>query len=171
MRRPGRPYSSGSAPQDTWVGGDRASAARPRSDRSTSRVRACAALWEAPTRFGPRTRIGTRLGSSPCGDGPNWPRAHARIPPSTSSGPERRTPRIWGDFARGVRSRRAEGPVRVSRQIRAHRRPWPCSGRPPKCWGGARRAQRQPSSKMVAAYHPLSKTTRAAIGRCASRVP
>ena len=26
-------------------------------------------------------------------------------------------------------------------------------------------------TRMVAAYHPLSKTTRAAIGRCASRVP
>ena len=40
-----------------------------------------------------------------------------------------------------------------------------------KCRVGARSAQRQPSSKMVAAYHPPSKTTRAAIGRSASRVP
>ena len=52
-----------------------------------------------------------------------------------------------------------------------HRKPYPCPGRPPKCRGGARRAQRRPSSRMVAAYHPLSKTIRAAIGRCASRVP
>ena len=28
-----------------------------------------------------------------------------------------------------------------------------------------------PINRMVAVYHPLSKTTRAAIGRCASRVP
>ena len=86
MRRPGRPYGSGSAPKDTWVGGDRASTARPRSDRSTSRVRACAALPEGRARFGPRARIGTRLGSSPCGDGPNEPKAQTKIPPSTSWG-------------------------------------------------------------------------------------
>ena len=47
---------------------------------------------EAPQqRFGPERRIDTRLGSSPCGDGPNWPKTHTRIPPSTSSGPERCT--------------------------------------------------------------------------------
>ena len=38
MRRPGGLYSSGSTPQDIWVGGDRASVARSRSGRSTSRV-------------------------------------------------------------------------------------------------------------------------------------
>jgi hypothetical protein len=80
-------------------------------------------------------------------------------------------PRIQGDLARGVRSRSAEGPVLVSRRIRVHRKPYPCPGRPPKCRGGARRAQRRPSSRMVAADHPRSKTIRAAIGRCASRVP
>ena len=37
--------------------------------------------------------------------------------------------------------------------------------------GCARRAQWPTSAAMVAAYHPLPKTKRAAIGRCASRVP
>ena len=52
-----------------------------------------------------------------------------------------------------------------------HRKPYLCPGRPPKCRGDARRAQRRPSSRMVAAYHPLSKTIRATIGRCARRGP
>ena len=89
MRRPGGLSSSGSTPQDIWVGGDRAPTARPRSGRSTYSVRTPAAIGEAPTLCGPKCGIDTRLGSSSCGDGPNEPKTHTKISPTTSSGPER----------------------------------------------------------------------------------
>ena len=171
MRRPGGLSSSGSTPQDIWVGGDRAPTARPRSGRSTYSVRTPAAIGEAPTLCGPKCGIDTRLGSSSCGDGPNEPKTHTKISPSTSSGPERRMPRIWGDLARGMRSLRAGRPVLASRHIHVHRKPCPCPGHPPKCRGGAQRAQRRPSGRMVAVYHPLPKTTWPAVDRCARRAP
>ena len=65
--------------------------------------------------------------------------------------------RIEGDPARGVSSRRSERPVLLSRQVRVHRRPHPYPGRPPKCWGGARRAQWLTSIVAVGAYHPSPK--------------
>ena len=66
------PYSSLSlvrlnAPhsQDIWVGGDRASAARPRSDRSTSRVRARAAIRSPNARLPKRSGGAATTGQGP----------------------------------------------------------------------------------------------------------
>ena len=53
MREPSRLLETGLDKQAIWPGGDRALALSGLSGRSTSRVRACAALWEAPTLFGP----------------------------------------------------------------------------------------------------------------------
>ena len=95
MREPSSHLGAGLEKQSIWSGGDRASTARPRSDRSTYSVRTPAAIGEAPTLCGPKCGIHTRLGSSSCGDGPNEPKTHTKISPSTSSGPERCMPRIW----------------------------------------------------------------------------
>ena len=66
MREPSRLLKTGLDKQAIWPGGDRALALSGLSGRSTSRVRARAAIREAPTLFGPECRIDTRLGSSPC---------------------------------------------------------------------------------------------------------
>ena len=54
-----------------WVGEDGASAAMFRSGQSNFCLRPHMAIREAPTWFSSERRIDTRLGSSPCGDGPN----------------------------------------------------------------------------------------------------
>ena len=91
MRKPSSHLRAGLEKQSIWSGGDRALAVGSRSARSSFRHRAHGHPRRRQQRFGQERRIDTRLGSSPCGDGPNWPKTHTRIPPSTSSGPERCT--------------------------------------------------------------------------------
>jgi hypothetical protein len=65
---------------------------------------------------------------------------------------------LHGEFALGALEGRFSF-LSLSRQVRVHRRMHPYPGRPPKCWGGARRAQWLTSTVSVAALPPPQNPT------------